>query len=67
VSPFWEDDLHEVVSFLGTEHVCFGSDYPHPEGLAEPREYEKLAAELDDEAGARRIMYENTLALTTLY
>lgn len=67
VAPFWEDDLHEVVAMLGTEHVCFGSDYPHPEGLAEPREYEKLAAELGDEAGARRIMYENTLALTTLY
>ena len=24
---------------LGHEHVLFGSDYPHPEGLREPRDY----------------------------
>ena len=39
VSPFWEDDLLEVVGYLGVDQVLFGSDYPHPEGLAEPRSY----------------------------
>ena len=38
VNPFWEDDVarHRL---CGVERVLFGSDYPHPEGLAEPLEY----------------------------
>ena len=64
VAPFWEDDLVEVVRYLGTDHVLFGSDYPHPEGLAEPRQYEKVVAELDDAEGERLIMWTNTAALT---
>jgi predicted TIM-barrel fold metal-dependent hydrolase len=24
---------------MGADHVLFGSDYPHPEGLAEPCSY----------------------------
>ena len=24
---------------IGADHVLFGSDYPHPEGLAEPCSY----------------------------
>jgi predicted TIM-barrel fold metal-dependent hydrolase len=64
VAPFWEDDLLEVVGFLGADHVLFGSDYPHPEGLAEPRQYEKVVAELDDDESFRKIMWGNTAALT---
>ncbi|HVM66978.1 MAG TPA: amidohydrolase family protein [Acidimicrobiales bacterium] len=36
VCPFHEDDIDELVELIGVEHLCFGSDYPHPEGLAEP-------------------------------
>ncbi len=36
VSPFHEDDFARLADVLGTEHLCMGSDYPHPEGLAEP-------------------------------
>lgn len=39
VNPFWEDDVAELVALLGDDRVLFGSDYPHPEGLAEPLEY----------------------------
>ncbi|HEY6428236.1 MAG TPA: amidohydrolase family protein, partial [Acidimicrobiales bacterium] len=39
VSPFHEDDLAEVIDVIGADHVLFGSDYPHPEGLAEPCSY----------------------------
>jgi predicted TIM-barrel fold metal-dependent hydrolase len=35
-SPFHEDDLAQLVRLIGSDHVLFGSDYPHPEGLAEP-------------------------------
>jgi predicted TIM-barrel fold metal-dependent hydrolase len=39
ISPFWEDNLAELAGIVGVERVLFGSDYPHPEGLAEPVRY----------------------------
>ncbi|MBL7502308.1 amidohydrolase [Frankia sp. CNm7] len=36
ISPFHEDDLAQLIQIMGVDHVMFGSDYPHPEGLAEP-------------------------------
>jgi predicted TIM-barrel fold metal-dependent hydrolase len=66
VAPFWEDDLREVVDLIGPERVLFGSDWPHPEGMAEPRHYDKIVAELEDPAAERLIMFENTALLTGL-
>jgi predicted TIM-barrel fold metal-dependent hydrolase len=39
ISPFWEEDLKELSEVVGVERVLFGSDYPHPEGLADPVRY----------------------------
>ncbi|MET9214100.1 MULTISPECIES: amidohydrolase family protein [unclassified Nocardia] len=39
VSPFWEEDLQRLSDVMGVDHVLFGSDWPHPEGLAEPARY----------------------------
>jgi predicted TIM-barrel fold metal-dependent hydrolase len=39
ISPFWEDNLGELAGIVGVDRVLFGSDYPHPEGLAEPTRY----------------------------
>ena len=39
ISPFHEDDIHRLIECMGVDHVLFGSDYPHPEGLAEPCSY----------------------------
>ncbi|NKY53093.1 amidohydrolase family protein [Nocardia vermiculata] len=39
VCPFPEDDVHDLIDALGADHVLFGSDYPHPEGLRDPRDY----------------------------
>ncbi|MGW4911176.1 amidohydrolase family protein [Streptomyces sp. NPDC004270] len=39
VSPFYEEDLGELVDLIGVDRVLFGSDYPHPEGLAQPTSY----------------------------
>jgi len=36
VSPFHEEDIAALVGRIGASQVLFGSDYPHPEGLAEP-------------------------------
>ncbi|GAB89644.1 amidohydrolase family protein [Gordonia rhizosphera] len=39
VSPFWEEDFSKLTALIGAERVLFGSDYPHPEGLAQPTSY----------------------------
>lgn len=39
ISPFHEDNLSRLIGLVGADHVLFGSDYPHPEGLAEPCSY----------------------------
>jgi len=36
VNPFWEDSIDALIDEIGADRVCFGSDYPHPEGLADP-------------------------------
>jgi predicted TIM-barrel fold metal-dependent hydrolase len=36
VHPFLEDDVVGVVDVLGADHVLFGSDFPHPEGIGDP-------------------------------
>jgi predicted TIM-barrel fold metal-dependent hydrolase len=36
VHPFHEDDPIGLVALLGDDNVIFGSDYPHPEGMADP-------------------------------
>lgn len=60
VNPFWEDDVAELIQVLGAEHVMFGSDFPHPEGLAEPLEYfEYLDRAGVDDPAQRLVMCEN--------
>jgi predicted TIM-barrel fold metal-dependent hydrolase len=39
IAPFHEDDIAKLVEVMGIDHLLFGSDYPHPEGLAEPCSY----------------------------
>jgi predicted TIM-barrel fold metal-dependent hydrolase len=36
VHPFLEDDVLGIVELLGADHVLFGSDFPHPEGIGDP-------------------------------
>ena len=62
ISPFWEEDLGALAELIGEEHVLFGSDYPHPEGLADPVSY---VDELDglSEEKIRKIMGGNLAKL----
>ncbi len=39
VHPFHEEDVAGLVDLLGADRILFGSDYPHPEGLADPLSY----------------------------
>jgi predicted TIM-barrel fold metal-dependent hydrolase len=63
VSPFWEGSVADVVETVGWDRVLFGSDYPHPEGLTEPKGYYKYAENMDEKRtrdfmgdNARRLM-----------
>jgi predicted TIM-barrel fold metal-dependent hydrolase len=62
ISPFWEDDLPALADMVGDEHVLFGSDFPHPEGLAEPASYVTHLAGQSEER-IRKIMGGNLAAL----
>lgn len=65
VSPYPEDDLGPLIDAIGAERIVFGSDYPHPEGIAHLRDYEEQLAGLD-EASVRCIMAENATTLLGL-
>jgi len=39
VHPFHEDDVFGLIEAVGIDRVLFGSDFPHPEGLADPLSY----------------------------
>ena len=36
VHPFHEENPKGLAELIGVDHVLFGSDFPHPEGLADP-------------------------------
>jgi len=36
VHPFHEEDPKGLIELMGADHVLFGSDYPHPEGMVDP-------------------------------
>ncbi len=62
VSPYYEDDLFELRDMIGADHMLFGSDYPHAEGLADPVTFlADLDGFPDDEI--RLIMRDNAQGL----
>jgi predicted TIM-barrel fold metal-dependent hydrolase len=62
VSPYYEDDLERLKLTIGADHILFGSDYPHAEGLAEPTDflYDLKGYDADE---VRLVMRENAMAL----
>ena len=63
INPFWEDDVHEILSLMGSERVIFGSDWPHIEGLPTPIDYADELTGLPSPT-IRAVMRENAMALT---
>ena len=47
---------------VGVDRVLFGSDFPHPEAIGEPRDYAKYISSIDA-ADMKKIMRDNTNAL----
>jgi predicted TIM-barrel fold metal-dependent hydrolase len=63
VNPFWEDELARLVELVGADRLLFGSDYPHPEGLADPVSYaDDLPDDMPD-ADVAKIMGGNLAGL----
>jgi len=64
VAPFYEDDTVELAKDIPVERILFGSDFPHPEGLAAPLDYVKEFAGFD-EAAIKRVFHTNLKGLLT--
>ena len=62
VSPYPQDDVCALVDRIGASQVLFGSDFPHPEGLADPARFvDLLEGRSDDEI--RLVMRDNAANL----
>jgi predicted TIM-barrel fold metal-dependent hydrolase len=62
VSPFYEEPIDGLAELIGVEHVLVGSDYPHPEGLADPLDFTRELTAFDAE-DQQRILSSNRQAL----
>jgi predicted TIM-barrel fold metal-dependent hydrolase len=64
INPFWEDDVQETASLMGTDRVIFGSDWPHIEGMEHPLDYlAELKVFTDEER--KQILLDNVTELNT--
>lgn len=65
IVPYYEDDIPDLVHQLGDGRFMAGSDYPHPEGLADPNEFAEELVDLPTGA-QRRILHDNAAELLQL-
>jgi predicted TIM-barrel fold metal-dependent hydrolase len=62
VAPYYEDDLERLKQRIGADHILFGSDYPHAEGLAAPTDFVHDLKGFDPDE-VQLVMRENALGL----
>ena len=65
ISPFPEDDPAALPPAIGEDRIVLGSDYPHPEGLAEPADYAERLEAFSPEV-RRKILADNAWELLGL-
>lgn len=58
VTPYPDEDLEPVFTVVGSDSLVMGSDWPHAEGFADPREFTELVRSLPD-SDQRRILHDN--------
>jgi predicted TIM-barrel fold metal-dependent hydrolase len=63
VAPFVEDKVEDLAAHLPVERILFGSDWPHAEGMAHPRDFLANVASFSAR-DQRKIMAENARELT---
>ncbi len=54
--------MDELAALMPAERILFGSDFPHPEGLAEPLDYLKEFTNFSA-ADVRRVFSDNLSGL----
>ena len=64
MAPYPEDDVEALVEQVGHEMIAMGSDYPHAEGMAEPRDFQKLVDTLPQDQ-QKWILRDNGMRLVT--
>jgi predicted TIM-barrel fold metal-dependent hydrolase len=52
-----------AIALMGADHILFGSDYPHPEGITEPPSWLKQVAALYPTRDVAQMMGENLYGL----
>ena len=62
VSPFPEEDVIALTEMIGVDRVLFGSDWPHPEGVANPSDFRKFTVGLPEDE-QKLVMRDNALEL----
>jgi predicted TIM-barrel fold metal-dependent hydrolase len=63
VAPFYEDSITALRDIHGADRILLGSDWPHPEGLATPRQWISDFVDLGEE-DMRKALRDNQKALT---
>lgn len=64
VSPFFEDDLPLLKDLIGADHLLFGSDWPHAEGLADPTAFVHDIPGFSPEE-RQKVMHDNAWQIAT--
>ena len=64
VAPYFEEDVRALADAIGVENVLLGSDFPHAEGLAEPRRFVDEPEDFTPKE-VRLVMRENGRRLVT--
>ena len=62
VCPYHEENVLALADLIGPTHVTFGSDYPHPEGLADPQDFAEALQGMSPQ-DIRAIMCDNADAV----
>jgi predicted TIM-barrel fold metal-dependent hydrolase len=61
IAPYYEEDIRKLADTISVEHVLFGSDWPHGEGLANPLDFIKELHAFD-QLETRKILRDNALS-----
>jgi predicted TIM-barrel fold metal-dependent hydrolase len=50
--------MEEILTYVDEEHVLMASDFPHPDGFADARDYQTVLTKVSEDT-AEKIRYGN--------